>query len=125
MNRIIAILLLIAIQLPLMSQWASVAYYQVNRNYIAKNLCENRDKPKLNCNGQCYLAKKLKAAEDKEQKTNSERLEKLPEVQLACAQLLNWVFKPVFSDFSEDHFPVASMASQSSILLPFHPPRWS
>lgn len=125
MKRIIAILLLIAIQLPLMSQWASVAYYQVNRNYIAKNLCENRDKPKLNCNGQCYLAKKLKAAEDKEQKSNSDRLEKLPQIQLACQQIARLAFQVSFSDFSENHFPAASMASQSSILLPFHPPQWS
>ncbi|AWL09656.1 hypothetical protein HME7025_01804 [Aquirufa nivalisilvae] len=125
MKRIIAILLLIAIQLPLMSQWASVAYYQVNRNYIAKNLCENRDKPKLNCNGQCYLAKKLKAAEDKEQKTNSERLEKMPEIQLACEQMASLAFQITFSDFSEDHFSHAEMAAQSSILLPFHPPQCS
>ncbi|MFL0162593.1 hypothetical protein [Aquirufa salirivi] len=125
MKRIIAILLLIAIQLPLMSQWASVAYYQVNRNYIAKNLCENRDKPKLNCNGQCYLAKKLKAAEDKEQKTNSERLEKMPQIQLACQTNTSLAFSFSFSDFSEDHFPAASMAAQSTLLLPFRPPRWS
>ncbi|MFD3275142.1 hypothetical protein [Aquirufa echingensis] len=125
MKRIIAILLLIAIQLPLMSQWASVAYYQVNRNYIAKNLCENRDKPKLNCNGQCYLAKKLKAAEDKEQKSNSERLEKMPEIQLACEQLPNLAFQLSFFEFAEDHYPPAELETQSSILLPFHPPRWS
>ncbi|MHA8052623.1 hypothetical protein [Aquirufa sp. Wall-65K1] len=125
MNRFLAILLLIALQLPLMSQWASVAYYQVNRNYIAKNLCENRDKPKLNCNGQCYLAKKLKAAEDKEQKTNSERLEKMPEIQLACEQVPMLAFHPSLIDFSEDHFVQDQMLAQSSIHLPFHPPKYS
>lgn len=123
MNRIIAIILLLAIQLPLMSQWASVAYFQVNRNYIAKNLCENRDKPKLNCNGQCYLAKKLKAAEDKEQKSNSQRLEKMPEIQLACQAFSRLTFEVSLSDVSEDHFPAASMSAQSFLHLPFHPPR--
>ncbi|MEY3956556.1 MAG: hypothetical protein RLZ73_1011 [Bacteroidota bacterium] len=49
-----------------MNQWGAVAYYRINRDYIAENLCVNRDKPMLNCNGQCYLAKKLKAAEEKE-----------------------------------------------------------
>ena len=54
---------------PLMNQWGAVAYYRINQDYIAKNLCVNRDKPMMNCNGQCFLAKKLKAAEDKEQKS--------------------------------------------------------
>ncbi|OIO10458.1 MAG: hypothetical protein CO023_01710 [Flavobacteriales bacterium CG_4_9_14_0_2_um_filter_35_242] len=33
--------------------------YYSNYNYIAKVLCENRDKPYLECNGKCYLAKQL------------------------------------------------------------------
>jgi predicted NACHT family NTPase len=42
------------------------AGYEVNQKYIAEKLCENRDKPWLNCNGRCYLMKKIKQAEDKE-----------------------------------------------------------
>lgn len=34
--------------------------YNVNKEYIASVLCENRDKPELACNGKCYLNKKLK-----------------------------------------------------------------
>jgi len=41
--------------------------FQLNRNYIAKNLCENRYRPILNCNGNCVLMKKLKQEERKEQ----------------------------------------------------------
>lgn len=33
--------------------------YVVNYDYIVQNLCENRDKPELSCNGKCYLAKQL------------------------------------------------------------------
>ena len=36
--------------------------YLANRDFIAKNLCENRNKPKLNCNGKCHLMKQLKKA---------------------------------------------------------------
>jgi hypothetical protein len=36
--------------------------YALNKEYIAKNLCENRNKPKLNCNGKCHLMKQLKKA---------------------------------------------------------------
>jgi hypothetical protein len=34
--------------------------YLVNYNYIVKELCENRDKPVLSCNGKCYLEKQVK-----------------------------------------------------------------
>jgi len=34
--------------------------YAVNKDYIAKNLCINRDKPQNCCEGKCYLEKQLK-----------------------------------------------------------------
>ena len=40
-------------------------YYQNYQNYIASYLCENRYKPSSNCNGQCYLMKKLRKAEER------------------------------------------------------------
>jgi len=40
------------------------------QDQIAKEKCENKDKPQMNCNGNCYLAKQLKAAEEK-QKENA------------------------------------------------------
>jgi hypothetical protein len=32
-----------------------VLEYMINYNYIVNELCENRDKPLLTCNGKCYL----------------------------------------------------------------------
>ncbi|WP_233260724.1 hypothetical protein [Pedobacter sp. HMWF019] len=48
------------------------AGFELNKNYIASALCENRDKPQLHCNGKCYLMKKLKQAEEKEKSQNRE-----------------------------------------------------
>ncbi len=42
--------------------------YQVNKEYISKNLCENKNKPMLHCNGRCHLQKQL-AAQDKKDKS--------------------------------------------------------
>ncbi|MUH36131.1 hypothetical protein D9O36_09780 [Zobellia amurskyensis] len=36
-----------------------VAEYIANYDYIKNVLCENKDKPMLNCDGKCYLAKQL------------------------------------------------------------------
>lgn len=107
-----------------MNQWGAVAYYRVNQDYIAKNLCENRDKPMLNCKGQCFLAKQLKAAEEKEQKSNSERLEKMPEVVLAF-QSIQPIFKATFFQISvaEDHFATPTCVITNAPKGLFHPPR--
>jgi hypothetical protein len=41
--------------------------YSLRKDYIAKNLCQNRNRPSMHCNGKCYLSKQLaKAAEQKE-----------------------------------------------------------
>jgi hypothetical protein len=40
-----------------------VIHYLINKDYIAKNLCINKDKPKSCCKGKCHLVKQL-------QKTN-------------------------------------------------------
>lgn len=37
------------------------AWFMVNRSYIAQELCINRDKPELTCNGKCFLSFQLKA----------------------------------------------------------------
>lgn len=48
------------------SNWFVVMAFKLDRDYIAKNLCENRYRPSMNCNGNCVLMKKLKEAEKKE-----------------------------------------------------------
>jgi hypothetical protein len=54
--------------------------FKINQDYIAKNLCENRANPKLKCNGQCVLMKKLKKAEQEEQKNLPQTLKDKSEV---------------------------------------------
>ena len=42
-----------------------VMEYFINYDYIASELCENKEKPELHCNGKCHLMKELaKASED-------------------------------------------------------------
>ena len=46
------------------SKWLIVAEFRLNQDYIAKNLCINRNKPKMHCNGKCQLMKKLAVEEE-------------------------------------------------------------
>lgn len=40
--------------------------FKWNQAYIATNLCENRAKPALECDGKCYLKKQLKKQQESE-----------------------------------------------------------
>lgn len=71
-------------------------YYNANREYIARVLCENRDRPQLHCDGKCYLAKKLKAQQDKQDKETTEHVHSMPMVQLFCNDRFSFDFpRPV------------------------------
>jgi hypothetical protein len=48
-----------------------VAYYHLNQDYIAANLCENKDNVAMNCKGKCYLNKKMNTQEKHENKLSS------------------------------------------------------
>ncbi len=54
--------------------------YQWNKDYIAKWLCVNRDRPAMKCEGKCYLCKKLKADAKKDQENPERRMENRTEL---------------------------------------------
>jgi hypothetical protein len=66
LQRLTAYLLIVSIVSANFSRFFIYAGFELNRNYIATKLCENRNKPQLHCNGKCYFMKKLKQAEDKQ-----------------------------------------------------------
>lgn len=67
-NKIVSILLLLALIGSNFSRHFVFAGFQINNQYISDNLCENRMQPQLHCKGKCYLMKKLKQAEESEKK---------------------------------------------------------
>ena len=66
-----AFFLLLAFLASTFSKAVIVVDFYANRDYIAKNLCENRDKPMMHCCGRCQLRKRL-AREDSQDKNNPE-----------------------------------------------------
>lgn len=66
MKFIISIFLLASLLTQNISKLIIVINYQVNKEYIAKNLCVNRDKPKSCCEGKCELKKQLDEEDKKE-----------------------------------------------------------
>lgn len=72
--RITAILLIVAILSCSFSRFFVYAGFELNKKYIVDNLCINRTKPWLHCDGKCYLMKKLKQAANKEKSTERENM---------------------------------------------------
>ncbi|CAM3304579.1 hypothetical protein ZORO111903_19095 [Zobellia roscoffensis] len=78
------LLLVLAVTMLLKPLWP-LMNYAVNYSYIVTNLCENRDRPMLHCDGKCFLAKQLAKESSEKQKNpfESELLKlKLP--------IVNW-----------------------------------
>nr|WP_295926123.1 hypothetical protein [uncultured Dyadobacter sp.] len=101
MRPLIAYILLLAIMLPTLSPWGTIAYFKLNREYIAKVLCENRNRPQMRCNGKCYLAKKLKQQQEKQDKETSEKVRNTPVIQLFTPSTNTYSFESAAVSFLE------------------------
>ena len=58
-NQILGIFFYLIYLLAMIRPLVPIIEYHANYDYIATVLCENRDKPYLECNGKCYLEKQL------------------------------------------------------------------
>jgi hypothetical protein len=81
--------------------------YEFNKTYIIENYCINKNRPQLHCDGKCYLAKKLQAAQEKEENQSkitvyklwlevfhqSDDLSDKQTVNVAFSQFLNYFFQ--------------------------------
>jgi len=72
LKRLTAWLLLFSVLTVNCSRLFVYAGFKLNQSYITAKLCENRNKPFLHCNGKCYLMKKIRQAEDKQNNTASQ-----------------------------------------------------
>lgn len=70
-KRITVILLLVALISSNFSRFYVYAGFELNRSYIAENLCINKARPWMHCNGKCYFMKKIQQAAENEKKQES------------------------------------------------------
>jgi hypothetical protein len=115
-------ILILLVMTQTFSQWFVLLAFKINQSYIAKNICENRYRPQLHCNGNCVLMKKMKQRVKEEQKAPSSlKLEVSAGVLSSCsffANLNNLSFtisKPLIPLFNTGYI----VDRHSSV---FHPP---
>lgn len=102
-------------------------WYKLDQNRIAREKCENKARPKLKCNGKCYLAKQLKKLEA-EQKKNDSTGKSNPYSSKTETQFALWHVPSVVTEFlatnqqrKTNHYYSGRILNplESSI---FHPP---
>ena len=61
MRILFSILLFATFTIRPVMEISTVMYYQLNIDYIIDKYCVNKERPRLNCNGKCYLMSQMKA----------------------------------------------------------------
>ena len=121
-KNVILILAVIMLTKPL---WP-VLNYVANYKYIVNELCENRDKPEMHCNGKCYLTKELaKEATDGENNPLNNKISKteIPQV-IISENFSEFQFAPlqlVYTSSAIEYKPNLMASLFISKIL--HPPR--
>ena len=71
--------------------------YVVNYDYISKVLCINKERPKLNCNGKCYLMKELaKNSESENPVSNNKKIASQETVIVFCEEINTFTLTPIY-----------------------------
>jgi len=118
----VTILLILLVAAQSFSKWCLIAEFQVNRDFIAQNLCVNRLNPISCCKGICFLNKKLADDESKQQAPGKGG--QRDEVLLQVHRPENLLPEPVVTAFALRHFArYMDRAAQEYIPSFFAPPR--
>ncbi|HEY4798797.1 MAG TPA: hypothetical protein VII99_06935 [Bacteroidia bacterium] len=120
MKKVIAIVLAAGILFQSFSKVIIFFNYEVNKDFIAQNLCVNRNKPQMHCNGLCHLKKQFAKAEKQEESVPFQNMKDKNEIQFFSfckIPATNSIFncEIVFADYS---FYLTSNPHSSV----FHPP---
>lgn len=92
MKNFIVILALFMLFKPVIPVLEYVVFY----DYIKNELCENKDKPKLECNGKCHLVKEMAKASDTPEKGNDKKHISVETSVVFCQEIdVNFGFKPL------------------------------
>lgn len=79
-----------------MHQLCVLGYYQLNINTIVEKYCVNKAKPKLQCNGKCYLSKQRAVQQNTETSNEKGAINVIEAFFPVFFQAVNYQTKPLF-----------------------------
>ena len=92
MKYVFSYLVLLSFALQIGSRIYVLVDFQINKEYIAENLCVNKEEPESCCEGSCHLEKELTKVEENENQgpinSDTNKKEKTEDVVLYCSVFL-------------------------------------
>ncbi|MCC6186615.1 MAG: hypothetical protein IT256_05620 [Chitinophagaceae bacterium] len=125
MKKITTVILLLCLSCQLVLKLSIITWFEINQEYIAATLCENKDKPELTCCGKCVLTKQLKKADNLEQnekKNEPTKAEKTATVQFVIPNNIATARQVIFPQESPTFAPFSQYLLQGYRQDIFHPP---
>ncbi len=98
-KQIVTVFLVMIWLCQLSGRYVTILGFYMNQAYIAKNLCVNRSKPELHCNGKCHLAKKMSEEDKKDRENPDRKTDSSNEVFYTAIEEQN-VLKPLFTSIT-------------------------
>ena len=125
MTKVTTVILMMCLSCQLVLKLSIITWFEINQEYIAATLCENKDKPELVCCGKCVLTKELKKADDREEKNKNNTQTKAEKTSVVAfvlpqAQIPKISFKAVLLSVQNAIFP-KHFAVKIPVVI-FHPP---
>jgi hypothetical protein len=123
-NTSIILLLLMSIRILLVP----VVYvdFEMNKEFIIKNLCENRFNPNLRCDGKCILAKNLlKVSEENASNEAQKQSESIKKIMKESIQSCLSIYPEIQASLSFEVkriFNIEHLPKGLSLFSIFHPP---
>ena len=95
--------------------------FRLNRNYIAQNLCVNRNKPQMHCNGKCHMMKVMKQEQKKDQDNPERKAEN--KFELICAEYYQTRFNQGITITAINYPRLKETIYSGFSTASFHPPQ--
>ncbi|MFN8431548.1 MAG: hypothetical protein U0V04_16330 [Spirosomataceae bacterium] len=125
-KKILSITLLIALAIKLLMAPAIFLDYQLRKDFIVRNYCINKNRPEMNCDGKCYLAKQIKKAQENDEKQATDSF--ITKLLMTESEIKTYSFSDFFSlkSFISKqilHFCYLESISSNFVISFLKPPR--
>lgn len=94
--------------------------FKLNRDFY-EEICENRDKPEMHCNGKCHLKKQIQESRQKESSKETGKQEREPSVFVPTCKISH--SSPILYQVTTLLIQRQLLPSQVRYFDIFHPPR--
>ena len=122
MKHFLYILLFIGILFQTFSKVIIFINFEINQDYIAKNICVKKNIPNNHCNGKCHLNKLLKEDDNKQDTTPFANFKQIKEVQLFY-QKKDIVLANILLYTEHTYSPYRHSEKIIPVFSCFHPPK--